>query len=57
LRDFLLWERAYAVLYFTTVAWPDFDGVALAAAVAEFGRRHRRFGGLESHAPHRAVAS
>jgi undecaprenyl diphosphate synthase len=48
LSDFLLWESAYAELYFTDVAWPDFDGESLAAAVAEFGRRQRRFGGLES---------
>lgn len=48
LSDFLLWESAYAELYFTEVAWPDFDGEALAAAVAEFRRRQRRFGGLES---------
>ena len=47
LSDFLLWESAYAELYFTELAWPDFDGGALAAAVAEFGRRQRRFGGLE----------
>jgi undecaprenyl diphosphate synthase len=46
LSDFLLWESAYAELYFTEVAWPDFDAAALAAAVAEFGRRQRRFGGL-----------
>ena len=46
LSDFLLWESAYAELYFTEVAWPDFDGVALAAAVAEFERRERRFGGV-----------
>ena len=46
LSDFLLWESAYAELYFTEVAWPDFDPAALAAAVAEFGRRQRRFGGL-----------
>jgi undecaprenyl diphosphate synthase len=48
LSDFLLWESAYAELYFTEVAWPDFDGESLAAAVAEFGRRQRRFGGLEN---------
>lgn len=52
LSDFLLWESAYAELYFTDVAWPDFDGAALAKAVAELGRRQRRFGGLET-----AVAS
>jgi undecaprenyl diphosphate synthase len=57
LSDFLLWESAYAELYFTGVAWPDFDGVALAGAVAEFGRRQRRFGGLESVARTAEVAS
>jgi undecaprenyl diphosphate synthase len=46
LSDFLLRECAYAELYFTACAWPDFDEAALAAAVAEFGRRQRRFGGL-----------
>jgi undecaprenyl diphosphate synthase len=48
LSDFMLWESAYAELYFTSVAWPDFDADALAAAVEELGRRQRRFGGLES---------
>jgi undecaprenyl diphosphate synthase len=57
LSDFLLWESAYAELYFTEIAWPDFDGVALTAAVAEFGRRQRRFGGLWSVTPAVAVAS
>lgn len=56
LSDFMLWESAYAELYFTTVAWPDFDGAALADAVTEFGRRHRRFGGLGDGRP-MAVAS
>ncbi len=46
LSDFLLWESAYAELYFTPVAWPDFESGALADAVAEFHRRQRRFGGL-----------
>ena len=57
LSDFLLWESAYAELYFTDVAWPEFDGAALAAAVAEFDRRQRRFGGLEPVARTAAVAS
>lgn len=57
LSDFMLWECAYAELYFTEMAWPDFDADALAAAIAEFGRRRRRFGGLESVEPARAVAS
>jgi len=57
LSDFLLWESAYAELYFTDVAWPDFDGAALAAAVAELGRRQRRFGGVEVVGSRAAVAS
>jgi len=44
LSDFLLWECAYAELYFTPVMWPDFDGDHLAAAVRDFGSRERRFG-------------
>ncbi|MGH7569623.1 MAG: undecaprenyl diphosphate synthase family protein, partial [Gemmatimonadales bacterium] len=46
LSDFLLWESAYAELVFTEVMWPDFAGGDLAAAVGEFRRRERRFGGL-----------
>jgi undecaprenyl diphosphate synthase len=48
LSDFLLWEGAYAELYFTERMWPDFDGTALAEALASFHRRERRFGGLQS---------
>ncbi len=44
LSDFLLWESAYAELYFTPRMWPDFDGASLAEAIAEFHRRDRRFG-------------
>ncbi len=46
LSNFLLWQAAYAELLFVDTLWPDFDETALADAVAEFGRRHRRFGGL-----------
>jgi undecaprenyl diphosphate synthase len=46
LSDFLLWESAYAELYFTPVLWPDFRRGDLATAVTEFQRRERRFGGL-----------
>jgi undecaprenyl diphosphate synthase len=46
LSDFLLWESAYAELWFTTTPWPDFDASALAAAVRAFHQRERRFGGL-----------
>ena len=44
LSDFLLWECAYAELYFSDVLWPDFAPATLDAALAEFARRTRRFG-------------
>jgi undecaprenyl diphosphate synthase len=47
LSDFLLWEAAYAELHFTDRMWPDFGEADLAAAVADFERRDRRFGGLK----------
>lgn len=50
LSDFLLWECAYAELFFTTRMWPDFDGVDLTRAVTEFRRRERRFGALPAAA-------
>jgi undecaprenyl diphosphate synthase len=46
LSDFLLWECAYAELYFTDRLWPDFSADDLAVAVAAFQGRERRFGGL-----------
>ncbi len=50
LSDFLLWEAAYAELHFTERMWPDFGPDDLAAAMAEFQRRERRFGGLKTAA-------
>jgi undecaprenyl diphosphate synthase len=50
LSDFLLWECAWAELYFTDRMWPDFGPADLAAAVAEFHRRDRRFGGVPAAA-------
>ena len=44
LSDFLLWECAYAELYFTDRRWPDFTAADLQAAVNEFNSRERRFG-------------
>jgi undecaprenyl diphosphate synthase len=46
ISDYLLWEIAYAELLFTDRHWPDFRKEDLAAAVADFQRRERRFGGL-----------
>jgi undecaprenyl diphosphate synthase len=50
LSDFLLWESAYAELYFTSRMWPDFDAADLGRAVTEYRRRDRRFGGLSQAA-------
>ncbi len=50
ISDFLLWEIAYAELYFTPRLWPDFSVADLAEAVAEFHRRDRRFGGVHQSA-------
>jgi undecaprenyl diphosphate synthase len=50
LSDFLLWESAYAELYFTPRMWPDFDAADLGRAVTEYRRRDRRFGGLSQAA-------
>ena len=44
--NFLLWQSAYAELYFTPVLWPDFGPDDLRAAVDDFGRRERRYGGI-----------
>jgi undecaprenyl diphosphate synthase len=41
LSDFLLWESAFAELWFTDQMWPDFDGEALANAIADFRQRER----------------
>jgi undecaprenyl diphosphate synthase len=46
LSDFMLWESAYAELYFTDTLWPDFRRSDLAVAMSEFGRRVRKFGAL-----------
>lgn len=46
LSNFLPWQTAYSELYFTEVSWPDFDGEALKAAIQEYNRRNRRFGGV-----------
>jgi undecaprenyl diphosphate synthase len=50
LSDFLLWECAYAELYFTDRRWPDFTASDLEQAVAEFHSRERRFGTVPAKA-------
>ena len=50
LSDFLLWECAYAELYFTRRMWPEFSPVDLKEAVDDFHARERRFGGVPTAA-------
>ena len=44
LSNFLLWQSAYAELYFTDLLWPDFDAAAYGLALEDFAGRQRRFG-------------
>ena len=46
ISNFLLWQTAYAELYFTDKLWPDFDTADLDAAIEVFNSRQRRFGGV-----------
>jgi undecaprenyl diphosphate synthase len=46
LSNFLLWQAAYAELLFVDTLWPDFDEDVFASAIAAFGLRQRRYGGL-----------
>jgi len=46
ISNFLLWQAAYAEFWFTDINWPDFKPEHLVAAIADFQRRERRFGGL-----------
>lgn len=56
LSNFLLWQAAYAELYFTDKLWPEFDEAALDAAIADFGQRERRFGKTPDQLNGRAAA-
>jgi undecaprenyl diphosphate synthase len=44
ISNFLLWQLAYAELYFTETYWPDFDAAALDLAISSYQQRERRFG-------------
>ena len=46
LSNFLLWEAAYAELWFSDTLWPDFSERDLDRAVEDFAARNRRFGGI-----------
>jgi undecaprenyl diphosphate synthase len=50
LSDFLLWECAYAELSFTATRWPDYTAADFRAALADFRRRNRSFGGVTAAA-------
>ena len=61
LSNFLLWQVAYAEIYVTNTLWPEFRGVHLLEAIAEYQRRERRYGGLgagnsDEHIPVRVHA-
>jgi undecaprenyl diphosphate synthase len=55
LSDFLLWECAYAELYFTDRQWPDFDAAHLGQALADYHGRERRFGRVPGATTHDRV--
>jgi len=44
ISNFLLWQAAYAELWFTDTLWPDFGPEELDRAIAAYGSRDRRFG-------------
>jgi undecaprenyl diphosphate synthase len=48
ISNFLLWQAAYAELYFTDVLWPDFGEAELRAALTEYARRERRYGAVRT---------
>lgn len=50
LSDFILYDAAYAELYFTDVLWPDFDAGELSKALHDYASRERRFGALPGEA-------
>ncbi len=51
ISNFLLWQLAYAELYFTDTLWPDFDEKELMKALLDYQKRNRRFGGI-NHEDH-----
>ena len=53
LSNFLLWQLAYAELYFTPVFWPDFGKRELYEAVLSFQNRERRFGKISEQLTHK----
>jgi undecaprenyl diphosphate synthase len=56
ISNFLLWQSAYSELYFSDLLWPDFDEVALDAAIADFSARERRFGKTSNQVAEKSAA-
>ncbi len=57
MSNFLLWQAAYAELFFTPVLWPDFGPDDLQAAVRDFARRERRFGRVSAEVSANAASA
>lgn len=55
ISNFMLWSLWYAELLFTDTLWPDFRGIHFTHAIAEYQRRHRRFGAVRHSSPPKAV--
>lgn len=55
LSNFLLWQAAYAELYFSHRLWPEFDEAELDASIAAFAQRERRFGQVPEQALSKAI--
>ncbi len=49
ISNFLLWQMAYAELYFTPTLWPEFGKAHLEEALESYASRHRRFGGVDDY--------
>lgn len=56
ISNFLLWQIAYAELYFTDKLWPDFRREDLYQAIVDFQKRERRFGGVSAVKPQKQHA-
>ena len=46
LSNFLLWQNAYAEMFFTSTLWPDFSANELEDIISDYNKRERRFGGV-----------
>ena len=57
ISNFLLWQIAYAEIYVTETLWPDFRRAELYAALADYQKRERRYGGLAACTPARATTA